>query len=143
MAATLLSDSAESELHQSTQDRWATPLAATFAIAHLLSGLALVGWFYFLAPRFKRDFNDFGVLIPAMATSIIRMSDLVVDYWYLLMPVTPVNLILDFFLFRWIAKQIGLRVAIEGGVSITLLFLVNIAVFQYILSETKAHILRL
>lgn len=128
MAATLLSDSSEIELHQSMRDQWATPLAATIAVVHLLSGLLLVGWFYFLVPRFKHDFNDFGVEIPALAISIIRMSDLVVNYWYLLMPVTPVALILDFFVARWIAKQIGLRVAIAYGVSISLLFFANVAV---------------
>jgi type II secretory pathway component PulF len=141
MAATLLSDSSEIELHQSTRDQWATPLAATIAVAHLLSGMALVGWFYFLVPRFKHDFNDFGVEIPALTILIIRMSDMVVNYWYLLVPVSPVALILDFLVARWIGRQIGLRVAIAYGVSISLLLFAKVAVFQYVLSETKARLL--
>jgi hypothetical protein len=51
MAATLLSDSTEIEFHQSTRDRWATSLAATIAVAYLLSSLVLVGWFYSVASR--------------------------------------------------------------------------------------------
>jgi type II secretory pathway component PulF len=143
MAATVLADLSEIELHQSTRDRWATPVAATIAVAHLLSGLVLVGWFYLLVPRFKHDFNDFGVEIPALAILIIRVGDVVVNYWYVLVPVTPVVLFLDFLVARWIAKQIGLRVAIAYGVSIALLFFANVAVSQYVLSETKARLLSL
>jgi hypothetical protein len=143
MAATLASDPSEIELKESTQDRWATPLAASIAAAHLLSGLVLVGWLYLLGARFKHEFNEFGVWLPAFATAIIRISDLVVDYWYVLIPLSPVASILDFFAARLIAEQIGLRVATAMGVCISLLFLANVAVFHYILSETKADILRM
>lgn len=140
MAATHPSDLSEVELHRSTRDRWTTPLAAATAVAHLLSAVVLVGWFFFLAPQFKHDLDVFGVEIPASATSIIRMSDMVVNYWYLLIPVAPIALFGDFVVTRWIAKQLGLLFALRLGVCISMLFFANVAVFHYVLSETEARI---
>ena len=122
-------------LRRSRRDRWASPLAAIIAFTHLLSGVVLAGWFYYFAPRFKHELDDLGIKISSLTISIIGMSDLIVNYWYLLVVISPVALIIDFLVVRWTAKQLGLRFAVAYGVSISMLFVANVAVSHYVLKE--------
>ncbi len=63
-----------------------TPVAAVCeGTAH--GGFAFAGLvvLYFVVPRFKRLFEDFGTELPAMTKWVIGISDLTVNYWYILL----------------------------------------------------------
>ena len=143
MTATAPANLSEINLRRSYRTRWAIPLAATIAVAHLFSGLILAGWFYWIVPRFKYQLDSYGVQISAPVLSIIQLSDILVNYWYVLIPVVPVALILDFLVAWWTAREIGRRFAIAYGLAIMLLFFANGAISQYLLNETKARALGL
>ena len=143
MTATAPANLSEINLRRSYRTRWAIPLAATIAVAHLFSGLILAGWFYWIVPRFKYQLDSYGVQISAPVLSIIQFSDILVNYWYVLIPIVPVALILDFLVAWWTAREIGRRFAIAYGLAIMLLFFANGAISQYLLNETKARALGL
>ena len=143
MTATSPANLSEIDLRRSHRHGWAISLAATIAVAHLFSGLILAGWFYWIVPRFKYQLDSYGVQISAPVLSIIQLSDILVNYWYVLIPVVPVALILDFLVAWWTAREIGRRFAIAYGLAIMLLFFANGAISQYLLNETKARALGL
>lgn len=143
MTATSPANPSDIDLRRSYRHGWAIPLAATIAVAHLLSGLILTGWFYWIVPRFKYELDSYGVQVSASALSIIQMSDLIVNYWYILIPVVPIALVLDFLVAWWTSRAIGRRFAIAYGLTILLLFFANGAVCQYILIVAKARALGL
>lgn len=141
MTATAPANPSGINLRRSYRAGWAIPLATTIAVAHLFSGLILAGWFYWIVPRFKYELDSYGVQISAPVLSIIHLSDLIVNYWYVLVPVVPIALILDFLVAWWTAREIGRRFAIAYGLTILLLFFANGAVSLYILNEAKARAL--
>jgi type IV pilus assembly protein PilC len=46
-----------------------------------------------IVPQFKKIFDDFGSELPAMTQTLINISNLTVDYWYLL-PLIPIGVML-------------------------------------------------
>ncbi len=42
---------------------------------------------YFIIPKFKKIFEDFGTELPQLTMLLIRISDAFVNYWYLFMPI--------------------------------------------------------
>lgn len=47
--------------------------------------VSVVGFvMYFVIPKFKRIFDDFGTELPGLTITLIQLSDLFVTYWYLL-----------------------------------------------------------
>lgn len=55
------------------------------AIAHGGFGLGGIVYLYFIVPQFKKLFEDFGAELPSMTMMLIMISDLVVNYWYILL----------------------------------------------------------
>lgn len=47
---------------------------------------------YYIIPKFKKIFDDFGTELPEMTIMLINASDAFVNYWYLLTPVLYVPL---------------------------------------------------
>ncbi len=76
----------------SNSTRWA---ATCEAIAH--GGFAFGGLMslYYIVPRFKKMFADFGTELPAMTKSLIILSDLTVNYWYILLFLILVGTAID------------------------------------------------
>lgn len=141
MVAKSSADMSALSSRQLNRNRWAIPLAAIFAIMHSFAGIILAGWFYWIVPRAKWDFDQYGVLVPAPALSIIHISDLVVNYWYALILVAPVAVALDFLITWWITRQIGRRFAVSYGLAVLLLFMANLAISQNVLNQTMARVL--
>lgn len=115
--------------------RWASTLAAVITIIHSFSALIGIGWLYFIVPRSKHTLDSYGVEITSQANFLIRVSDSTVNYWYLLVPVAPAVMIVDFVFTRWTAEHIGLRYASLCGLFIALLILSNIGVGEYLLRD--------
>jgi type II secretory pathway component PulF len=115
--------------------RWASTLAAVITAGHFLSILIVLGWYYFIVPHSKHVLDNYGVELTSQAKFLIHVSDSIVNYWYLLVPVAPVVMILEFVFTRWIAEHIGLRYASLCGLFIALLILSNVGVGEYLLRD--------
>lgn len=50
-------------------------------LLHLLGWLTAFGYLYFLVPRQRAIFEDFGVAVPQAAMAVIRLSAFVGVYW--------------------------------------------------------------
>lgn len=117
------------------RSRWASTLAAVITIIHSLSALIGIGWLYFIVPRSKHILDSYGVELTSQAKFLIHVSDSTVNYWYLLVPVAPVVMIIDFVFTRWIAEHIGVRYASLCGLFIALLILSNVGVGEFLLRD--------
>ena len=104
-------------------------------MTHSLAGLCVLGWYYYIVPRWKHELESIGYEISRLAVALFRQSDLVVNYWYLLVIIGPPTLMMDFLLTRWMAKQIGLRWAIVYAACVTLTLLCHIAYGQFLLHQ--------
>lgn len=69
--------------------------AACEGLAH--GGFAFGGllFLYFVVPRFKQLFEDFGTELPVMTRLLIGVSDLTINYWYLFVLLIPAATALD------------------------------------------------
>ena len=123
------------------RDRWAAPLAVIVTATHVLAGLFVFGWYYYIVPRWKHDLDSFGIQISNAAILLIGQSDLIVNYWYLLVFVGPTALVVDFLLTRWLGKQSGLRWACLWGVCVTMILLSNVAVGNHLLQQAEAQLI--
>ena len=62
--------------------------ALTYPAAVLTVMVLILGFLmYFIVPKFKRIFDDFGTELPGMTVALIHGSDAVVNYWYLASPI--------------------------------------------------------
>ncbi len=62
--------------------------ALTYPAMILTVTVLIVGFLmYWIIPKFKKIFDDFGTELPVMTKTLIGMSDAVVNYWYLAAPV--------------------------------------------------------
>lgn len=57
----------------------------------LVATLIVSGIMYFIIPKFKKIFADFGTKLPEITELLISMSDWVVQFWYLI-PAIPLGL---------------------------------------------------
>ena len=128
-------------LHQARRDRWATLLAAIVTATHVLAGLFVFGWYYWIVNRWKFDLDSFGIEISQPAIWLITQSDFIVNYWYLLVIVGPTALVCDFLVMRWMGKQIGLRWVVLWGVCVATILLANVAVGNHLLHQAKAQLI--
>ena len=53
--------------------------SAVITVATLIVGFIM----YYIIPKFKKIFDDFGTELPGMTVMLIGISDTVVNYWYL------------------------------------------------------------
>ena len=61
--------------------------ALTYPAAILTVMVLILGFLmYYIIPKFKRIFDDFGTELPRMTVQLIRGSDAFVNYWYLASP---------------------------------------------------------
>lgn len=135
MTATIQVTDGQLDSRLAWRDRWASPLAAAITIGHFLSILIVLGWYYYIVPHSKHVLDSYGVDLTSQAKRLIHISDSIVNYWYLLVPLAPVVMITDFVFTRWIAERIGLRYASLSGLFIALLILSNVGVGEYLLRD--------
>ena len=75
--------------------------AMVYPVAVITVATAIVGFImYWIIPKFKEIFEDFGVELPDITITLIAISDWVVNYFYLI-PAIPIG----FFLFIKIIKK--------------------------------------
>jgi type IV pilus assembly protein PilC len=96
--------------------------AMVYPVAVITVATCIVGFImYWIIPKFKEIFNDFGVELPAITKTLIGMSDWVVDYWFLI-PTIPIAMVLVFKIIRknktgaYIIDRIALKIPIIGQI---------------------------
>lgn len=132
-------------LRQSQRDRWSNTVAAAITAAHFLAGLYVIGWYYFIVPRSKFEFEAMapllnGVKLSPSPLAVIMQSDVIVNYWYLLFLAGLPVLIADFLMMRWMAKPLGLSATLLCGLGITLLILLNYFYGNYVLTQELSRL---
>jgi type IV pilus assembly protein PilC len=91
--------------------------AAVVSVATLIVGFIM----YFIIPKFKKIFEDFGTELPGMTVLLITMSDVIVRYFYLA-PAIPFALYMLLKLIRknktgaFIVDWIALRIPLMGKI---------------------------
>ena len=88
--AEALRDAAIKQTRQLTDGTHAVDVnsALTYPAMVLTVTVLIVGFLmYWIIPKFKKMFDDFGTELPEMTKTLIGMSDAVVNYWYLAAPV--------------------------------------------------------
>jgi type IV pilus assembly protein PilC len=66
--------------------------AMIYPVAVITVATGIVGFImYWIVPKFKKIFDDFGTELPGMTVALISFSDAVVNYWYLA-PAIPLAL---------------------------------------------------
>ncbi|HEV8002933.1 MAG TPA: type II secretion system F family protein [Planctomycetaceae bacterium] len=96
--------------------------AMIYPSAVITVATGIVGFImYWIIPKFKKIFMDFGIELPAITIWLIYISDIVVDYWYLI-PVIPIALWLLLKIIRknkmgeYICDKILLKIPVLGKI---------------------------
>ncbi|QDT33780.1 MULTISPECIES: type II secretion system F family protein [Thalassoglobus] len=96
--------------------------AMIYPCAVITVATGIVGFImYWIIPKFKEIFLDFGVELPAITEVLISTSDIVVSYWYLI-PVIPFTLFVMVKLIKknktgaYIVDRIMLKIPILGKI---------------------------
>jgi type IV pilus assembly protein PilC len=96
--------------------------AMIYPVAVITVATAIVGFImYWIIPKFKEIFLDFGVELPAITEVLITTSDWVVNYWYLI-PVIPITFVILIKLIKknrtgaYIIDRISLKIPILGKI---------------------------
>ena len=91
---------------------------AVITVAGLIVGFIM----YWIIPKFKEIFADFGVELPAITEVLIDVSDWVVNYWWLI-PLVPIALYLTIKIIKknktgaYIVDKIVLKIPIVGQIA--------------------------
>ena len=123
----------DEELQISQRDRWATPIAIMMTSIQFVAGSSTFGWYYDYVPRIKKILEDFRIEISPDAVLVIRQSDLLVNYGYVLCLVGPAALAINFLVIRWLTKELGLIAGIGFGICGTAIPLTYMAYGHYVL----------
>jgi type IV pilus assembly protein PilC len=96
--------------------------AMVYPVAVITVATAIVGFImYWIIPKFKDIFNDFGVELPGITIVLIEMSDWVVNYFYLI-PAIPIGLFLFIKIVKknktgaYIVDRIALKIPVIGKI---------------------------
>lgn len=96
--------------------------AMVYPVAVITVATGIVGFImYWIIPKFKDIFNDFGVELPQITIVLITMSDWVVNYFYLI-PAIPIGLYLFIKIVKknktgaYIVDRIALKIPIIGQI---------------------------
>jgi type IV pilus assembly protein PilC len=96
--------------------------AMVYPIAVITVATCIVGFImYWIIPKFKDIFNDFGVELPQITITLIAMSDWVVNYFYLI-PTIPIGFWLMIKIIKknktgaYIVDRISLKIPLMGQI---------------------------
>ena len=90
---------------------------AVITVATLIVGFIM----YYIIPKFKKIFDDFGTELPGITKMLINMSDIVVNYFYLA-PAIPLGLFLIVKIIKknktgaYIIDKISLKIPLLGKI---------------------------
>jgi type IV pilus assembly protein PilC len=94
-----------------------------YPVAVITVAVGIVGFImYYIIPKFKAIFDDFGVDLPEVTVLLINTSDMVVNYWYM-GPIIPIGIYLFFKIIRknktgaYILDRITLKLPIIGQIA--------------------------
>jgi len=115
---------------------------AGMLFAHLAAGLIVVVVMGFVVPRFVRTFAELEAELPPMSEYMITVSNLVVRWWYLLL---PIGLAIDAALLfglsrlprpaRWLATVWGIVVLLAAVLLIGLTVVAVIVPLQNLITQ--------
>jgi type IV pilus assembly protein PilC len=96
--------------------------AMIYPCAVITVAVGIVGFImYYIIPKFKEIFRDFGVELPEITELLINTSDLVVQWWFMA-PIIPISLFLLFKIIRknktgaYILDRVALKIPIIGQI---------------------------
>ncbi len=96
--------------------------AMIYPVAVITVATGIVGFImYWIIPKFKKIFMDFGIELPGITIALIKISDWVVDYFYLI-PAIPVVLWLTLKIIKknktgeYICDKILLKIPVLGKI---------------------------
>lgn len=96
--------------------------AMIYPCAVITVAVGIVGFImYYIIPKFKAIFDDFGVELPEITELLINISDIVVKYWFMA-PIIPITVILLFKIIRknktgaYILDRVALKIPIIGQI---------------------------
>ncbi len=96
--------------------------AMIYPCAVITVAVGIVGFImYYIIPKFKEIFNDFGVELPEITQLLINLSDMVVQWWFMA-PIIPISLFLLFKIIRknktgaYILDRVALKIPIIGQI---------------------------
>jgi type IV pilus assembly protein PilC len=96
--------------------------AMIYPIVVIMVATAILGFIlYFIIPKFKKIFMDFGVELPKITLILLRVSDWVVEYFYLI-PLIPISFWLFCKLLRknrsgaYVLDRVKLMIPVMGGI---------------------------
>jgi type IV pilus assembly protein PilC len=96
--------------------------AMVYPIVVILVAMTILGFIlYFIIPKFKKIFLDFGVDLPKITTILLDISDFVVEYFYVF-PLVPITWWLFCKLLRknrsgaYALDWVKLRIPVMGGI---------------------------
>ncbi len=104
-------------LKRKVQGAMIYPCVVIFVATAIVGGIM-----YWIIPKFKEIFTDFGVPLPAPTILLIAISNWVVSYWYLI-PAIPVGFFLMYKIIRknrtgaYILDRITLKIPILGKIA--------------------------
>jgi type IV pilus assembly protein PilC len=97
--------------------------AMIYPIAVMTVATLIVGFImYWIIPKFKEIFADFGVDLPGPTVALIEISDWVVNYWYLI-PAIPIGFVIFVKIVKknrtgaYIIDRITLKIPIVGKIA--------------------------
>jgi len=96
--------------------------AMIYPCAVITVAVGIVGFImYYIIPKFKAIFDDFGVELPEITVLLINGSDIVVKWWFMF-PIAPVAVFLLFKIIRknktgaYIIDRVSLKIPILGQI---------------------------
>ena len=110
-----LRDAATRVTRELTEDQETTNVGAIlYPVIIIPVTFLIVGFLmYYIMPKFKKIFDDFGTELPGITIGLIQLSDMGINYWYIfLLPVLYIPLII--YLFALAASYHGLRPVLQS-----------------------------
>lgn len=92
-------------MRHSQADGGIAALMSYYWVLSVVMVIVITGLCYWIVPKLKEIFSDFGIELPPITVRMIRFADWVVDFWYLLpflaLPVTLILLMAYAYLISW------------------------------------------
>jgi type IV pilus assembly protein PilC len=101
-------------------------LAVVGTAVHAALALVLFAGYVVFVPRAKRTFDEFGLQLPWLTQTVVRLSNWIAEYWWATLPVFGLLGIADFALIRWLARRGGFSAPAAMWVAAVGLFLVGV-----------------
>lgn len=80
-------------------------LAIASVVAHVGLLMAVFALYAFIVPAAKRKFDEFGLVLPWLTITVVRLSNWVAEYWWALVPTIPALGAADFGLTAWLSTH--------------------------------------